>query len=86
MFFIYKKRCENKKNLKKRKNVTRIKNVKNVFTSVVETVAARGCLPPGANVFVAASTPTIRFFSWYSYGYNDGIISTDCEQYAKLGV
>ena len=26
----------------------------------VITVAARGCLPPGANVFVAAPTPTIR--------------------------
>jgi len=57
MFFIYKKRCENKKNVKKRKNVTRIKNRKNVFTSVVETVAARGCLPPGANAFVAAPPP-----------------------------
>jgi len=26
----------------------------------VTSVAARGCLPPGANVFVAAPTPAIR--------------------------
>ena len=50
----------------------------------VSSVAARAWLPPRANVFVAAPTPTIRSPSCYSYGYNDGI-SVDCEQYAKLG-
>jgi len=44
------------------------------------TVAVRGCLPPGANVCVAA--PANEIGNWYFYGYNDGI-GVDChEQYA----
>jgi len=49
-----------------------------------ETVAAQGCLPLGANVFVAVPIPRNQISNCYSYGYNDGI-SVDCEQYAKLG-
>ena len=45
------------------------------------SVAARGFLPPGANVCVAA--PSSQIGNWYSYGYNDGI-GVDCEQYANL--
>ena len=50
---------------------------------VASAVAARGFLPPGANVCVAA--PSSQIGNWYSYGYNDGI-GVDCEQYANLGV
>ena len=45
-------------------------------------VAARGYLPPGANVCVAA--PANEIGNWFSYGYNDGI-GVDCAQYARLG-
>ena len=31
-----------------------------LFTSYYDSVAARGCLPPGTNVFVAAPSPAIR--------------------------
>jgi len=48
-------------------------------------VAARGFLPPGANVCVAAPSSQIGNGNWYSYGHNDGI-GLDCEQYANLGV
>ena len=58
-----------------------------IMPSRVVPVAARGCLPPGANVFVAAPPPHPcgQISNCYSCGYNDGI-SVDCEQYAKLGV
>jgi len=47
-------------------------------------VAARGCLPPGKNVCVAA--PANQIGSRYSYGYNDDV-GVECdEHYAKLGV
>jgi len=48
------------------------------------SVAARGCLPPGANVCVAA--PANQIGNCYSYGtYNDDV-GVDChEQYTKLG-
>jgi len=54
---------------------------------LTQTVAARGCMPPGANVFIAASTlqSDLQLLFLWSYGYDDGI-SVDCEQYAKLGV
>ena len=51
-----------------------------IFTSV----AARECLPPGANVCVAA--PANQIGNRYSYGYNDDV-GVEChEHYAKLGV
>jgi len=49
-----------------------------------QSEAARGCLPPGANVSVAA--PTNQIGNQYSYGYNDDV-GVEChEHYAKLGV
>jgi len=47
-------------------------------------VAARGCLPPGANVSVAA--PANQIGNRYSYGYNDDVDVQCHEHYAKLGV
>ena len=49
----------------------------------VDAVAALGCLPPGANVCVAA--PANQIGNRYSYGYNDDV-GVEChEHYAKLG-
>ena len=49
----------------------------------VDAVAAQGCLPPGANVCVAA--PADQIGNRYSYGYNDDV-GVEChEHYAKLG-
>jgi len=43
--------------------------------SVTMAEVARGCLPPGANVCVAA--PANQIGNRYSYGYNDdvGVVS-----------
>jgi len=49
-------------------------------------VAARGCLPPGANVFVAGPTPAIRSQIDILMVTTMALVSRDCEQYAKLGV
>jgi len=52
--------------------------------SVTMAEVARGCLPPGANVCVAA--PANQIGNRYSYGYNDDV-GVEChEHYAKLGV
>ena len=56
-----------------------------LFSLTLKTVAARGCLPPWANVCVAA--PANQIGNWYSYGTYKDSIGVDChEQYAKLGV
>jgi len=48
----------------------------------IQSVAARGCLPPGANVCVA---PANQIGNRYSYGYNDDVGVEYHEHYAKLG-
>jgi len=50
---------------------------------MTRAVAARGCLPPGAKVCVAA--PASQIGNRYSHGYNDDV-GVEChEHYAKLG-